>query len=103
MRVLRGRAAVHERSVPFGLVIDVLDEQAARVIAPRLEAAGPELAAVLPSAAADGSAAAAEAGPGERFRYHRALRLFVEMLAREQPVALLLDDVQWADEASLEW
>jgi DNA-binding NarL/FixJ family response regulator len=104
MLVLRGRAAVHERSVPFGLVIDALDEQAARMIGPRLAAAGPELAAVLPSAAGEARGAPVDApGPGERFRYHRALRAFVEILGRETPVALLLDDVQWADEASLEW
>jgi DNA-binding CsgD family transcriptional regulator len=103
MHVLHGRAAVHERSVPFGPVIDALDEQASRMNPARLAAAEPELAGVLPSAADRGGIAGGEPGPGERFRYHRALRAFVEILARERPLALLLDDVQWADEASLEW
>ena len=37
----------------------------------------------------------------ERFRYHRALHALLEQLARERPVALLLDDLHWADEATL--
>ena len=103
MQVVAGRAAEHEGSVPFGLVVDALDEQAAAIARPRLEAAGPELASVLPSAAAGAPASPDVAGPGERFRLHRALRAFVELLARQKPVALLLDDLQWADAASLEW
>ena len=35
-------------------------------------------------------------------RYHRALRALLEMLARERPVPLLLDDLHWADDASIE-
>ena len=41
--------------------------------------------------------------PAERFRHHRALRALLEQLARERPVALLLDDLHWADAASLEF
>ena len=46
--------------------------------------------------------AAAPGDPAERFRYHRALRSLLAMIARERPVALLFDDVHWADEASVE-
>ena len=35
----------------------------------------------------------------ERYRFHRVQRAFVELLG---PSALLFDDVQWADDASLE-
>src|SRR4051812_42743511 len=90
MRVLVGRAAEHEGGLPFGLVVAALDEEARRVAAPPLAASGRRLAAVLPSARGDAAPLAA-AGPGERFRYHRALRSFVELLARETPTALLLD------------
>ena len=103
--VLAGRAAEHERDVPFGLVVDALDDHVAAMHHRRVETIGPELAAVLPSAAAmaDGDAPAAAPGdPAERFRYHRALRSLLAMMAREQPVALLLDDLHWADEASVE-
>ena len=42
-------------------------------------------------------------GAGERFRLHRALRALVEELARERPVVLVVDDLHWVDEASVEW
>jgi DNA-binding CsgD family transcriptional regulator len=103
MRVVAGRAAEHERDVPFGLVVDALDDEAARVSGPRLNAAGPELRAVLPSAGDAPAVPVETAGAGERFLYHRALRSFVELLGRERPVAVVLDDVHWADAASLEW
>ena len=61
---------------------------------------GAELGAVLPSAGA--GAGPGPARPAERFRYHRALRGLLELLGRERPVALLLDDLHWADEASVE-
>jgi DNA-binding NarL/FixJ family response regulator len=103
LRTIVGRAAEHEGSVPFGLVVDALDEQAAQTAQKRLDAAGPELANVLPSAQEGAPQPLDPAGPSERFRLHRALRSFVELLARERPAALLLDDLQWADAASLEW
>ena len=40
--------------------------------------------------------------PTERFRAHRAVRALLEDRGRERPLALLLDDLHWADEASLE-
>jgi DNA-binding CsgD family transcriptional regulator len=105
MLVLAGRAAEHERDVPFGLVVDALDDHVATMHHRRVETIGPELAAVLPSAAAmvDGDTPAAAPGdPAERFRYHRALRSLLALIARERPVALLFDDLHWADEASVE-
>ena len=102
--MLEGRGAEHERDVPFGVVIDALDEHVATLSPRRVETVGPDLAAVLPAAAArPGATVAAGSGAAERFRYHRALRGLLELLARERPVALLLDDLHWADEASLEF
>ena len=102
--VLEGRCAEHERDVSFGVVIDALDEHVATLAPRRVETVGPELAAVLPAAAArPGATVRAEADAAERFRYHRALRELLELLARERPVVLLLDDLHWADEASLEF
>src|ERR671915_306389 len=102
MLVLEGRAAEHERSVPFGLVVDALDDHVATLHPRRVESVGPDLAAVLPSAATAEAPAFPAAGAAERFRYHRAVRALLELLARERPVALLLDDLHWADEASVE-
>ena len=100
--VLDGRAAEHERDVPFGLVIDALDDHVATLHPRRIESAGADLAAVLPAAATATDARPAAVGAGERFRCHRALRSLLEMLGREKPVALLLDDLHWADDASIE-
>jgi hypothetical protein len=100
--VLDGRAAEHERDVPFGLVVDALDDHVATLHPRRIESVGADLAAVLPSAAANCDAPPAVPGAGERYRSHRALRGLLEMLGRERPVALLLDDLHWADDASVE-
>ncbi len=105
LAVLEGRGAQHECDVPFGLVVDALDDRVAVLHPRRLESLGPgrlaELAAVLPSAAHRRPTAVAPA-PAERFRYHRAVRALLELLGRERPLAVLLDDVHWADEGSLE-
>jgi DNA-binding NarL/FixJ family response regulator len=101
LRVLAGRAAEHEQDVPFSLAIDALDDAVAAMHPQRLASVGAELGAVLPAASGDGEAATA--GPAERFRHHRALVALLELLARERPLALILDDVHWADAASLEW
>ena len=107
LTVLEGRAAEHERDVPFGLVTDALDDTVAALHDRRLESLGPErladLAGVLPAAAQHAESPAPAAGPAERFRYHRALVALLGLLARERPVALLLDDLHWADEGSVEF
>ena len=56
---------------------------------------------MLPSA--DGAAAApAVASPAERYRAHRAVRALLEAVAAPRPLVVLLDDLHWADGASLE-
>ena len=103
MLVLTGRAAEHERSVPFGLAVDALDDHVATLHPRRVQSVGPDLAAVLPAAAEHAETRAEPAaGAAERFRYHRAVRALLELLGRERPVALLLDDLHWADDASVE-
>ena len=47
----------------------------------------------------------AAAGPvlqDERYRVHRAMRELLERLAVQQPLVLILDDVHWADPASVD-
>lgn len=102
--VLSGRAAEHEGEVPFGLVIDALDEHAGALHPARAASLPPELGAVLPSLAASTAAAGTPSGdPAERFRYHRGLRELLELVGRERSFALLLDDLHWADQASVEF
>ena len=103
MLVLGGRAAEHERAVPFGLVVDAVDQHVAALSPRQLADLPAELAELLPSVTPEAPGRVDAPGPGERFRYHRALTALVELLAGAQPVALILDDLHWADEASLEW
>jgi DNA-binding NarL/FixJ family response regulator len=106
MLVLGGVGAEHEREVPFAVVVDALDDHVGTIHARRLESLGPErvaeLAGVLPSVASDGGPSGPIGGAAERFRHYRSLRSLLGMLARERPVALVLDDLHWADEASVE-
>ena len=99
MLVLEGRGAEYESEVPFGILVDALDEYLAGLDAARLERAAAEaaadLGAVFPSLAgrADGSG---------RFRAHRAVAGLLERLPGGRGLLLILDDVHWADEASVE-
>src|SRR3954470_24768463 len=72
LRVIAGRGVEHERDIPFGVICDALGEPAGT------------------PGAISGT---------ERFRRHREVAASLERLA---PVALLLDDLQWADEASVD-
>jgi DNA-binding NarL/FixJ family response regulator len=83
--VVRGVAVEHEADVPFALATAVLEDHA------------DDLDAVLPAGAASEGAGA------ERFRYHRALRSLLDDVAGGKPFALVVDDLHWADEPSLEW
>ena len=99
--MLGGRASELERELPFGVWEDALAEHAALLGVDRLERLVgdqlPELAAVLPAVGR------VPAGlQDERYRTHRAVRALLEALATRQPVVLALDDLHWADDASLE-
>src|SRR3954447_9584960 len=99
--VLQGRGAELERELPFGVWVDALDDHVAWLGPDRLvrmlgERVG-ELARVLPSA--PGGAAAL---PDERFRAHRAVAALLEGMSAPRPVVVALDDLRWADGASLE-
>jgi len=102
--VLTGRGAELERDLPFGVWVDALDDHVAWLGEDRLERMMgdrvAELARVLPAVRAQ--AAPAPALQDERYRAHRAVRALLERLAAAAPVVVLLDDLQWADDASLE-
>jgi hypothetical protein len=101
---LRGRTAEMEQDLPFAVVVDALGDYAASLGRDRLArlvgAHVEELAPVAPGVefGADGQGRLQD----ERFRTHRAVRALLEALAANAPVVLALDDVHWADEASLE-
>src|SRR4051794_28071471 len=81
--VLSGAAAEFERDLPFSVWVDALDAYAT--------SQGLDLDGALAAELAD-----------ERFRAHRAVRALLGTLAGDHAVVLVLDDLHWADAASLE-
>ena len=81
-----------------------MDDCLASLEPDRLEGLRPwltELGWVFPSLAA--TAGRSQTGvPAERYRTYRAVRALLEELAATQPVVLILDDLHWADPASVE-
>jgi DNA-binding NarL/FixJ family response regulator len=103
--VLSGRAGELELDLPFWVFVDALDEYVHGLDPQRLDDLDgdvlAELATVFPSLAglASGHRTAMQ---HERYRSHRAVCTLLEALAQTQPVVLVLDDVHWADPASVE-
>jgi DNA-binding CsgD family transcriptional regulator len=98
--VLAGRATELERDLPFALLIDTLDRHLAQDPPRRLDDDHlAQLAGVLPAIGGMPGVEPARSSDG-RHRVARAVRALLELLARPQPVTVILDDVQWADAAS---
>jgi DNA-binding NarL/FixJ family response regulator len=102
---LTGRAAEFSEQLPFAAFVDALDDylgslQATAFGSLELEQRA-ELAHLFPSLAG------LEAKPpaalqDERYRSHRAVRGLLEALTLRQPLVLAIDDLHWADTATLE-
>jgi DNA-binding NarL/FixJ family response regulator len=104
--VLWGRASEYERATPFGPVVDALDDFVAALAPTRLRRLGAdalgELGSVLPAVRGHVDGADRGGGSGERFLAHRAVRSLLWELASTRPLMLVLDDLHWADDASVE-
>jgi DNA-binding CsgD family transcriptional regulator/ABC-type transport system involved in cytochrome c biogenesis ATPase subunit len=112
-QLLSGRAAEFERELPFAVFSEALE---ARLSAPEpeldhLDRLEPDqlalLSTVLPALATPGQAtleqaAPEQAQPGQHHRLLRALHALLETFASERPLVLVLDDVHWADSASVD-
>ena len=109
---LVGRAAEFESDEPFGVFIGALDHVCAELSDDALAALGEEnlreLSNLLP-ALATRIAQTAEplperpAGVGmDRYRLHRAVAALLGVLAAGRPLLLVVDDLHWADPASVE-
>jgi ATP/maltotriose-dependent transcriptional regulator MalT len=103
---LRGGAAEFERELPFGLVVDAFDEYLASLDPHAFSHLAAEdlgeLAGVFPAVRSLDPGSGHPTTAAERFRVHHALRDLIERLAARQPLVLMLDDLHWADGASLE-
>jgi DNA-binding NarL/FixJ family response regulator len=103
--VLAGSATEFERDLPFSVWVDTLD---AYVASQELDLCDgwnaelvDELSRVIPSVRPPGDGAPATVAD-ERYRSHRAVRRLLELLAGERPLVVVLDDLHWSDEASVE-
>jgi DNA-binding CsgD family transcriptional regulator len=103
-RVLRASGALHERNFDFGVLRQLLD--------PVLNAAGPELLEQWCGGTCDAARqvfADEWLQPEPRWPMHKLemavheLHLLMAKMSAEQPLLILLDDLQWADTASLRW
>jgi DNA-binding NarL/FixJ family response regulator len=103
--VLSGSASELEKDLPFWLFVDALDEYVQGLDPRRLDALDDdvrtELGTVFPSLSrfAGGSGTLF---PHERYRTPRAVRELLERLTASKPLVLVLDDVHWADSASVD-
>ena len=100
--VLTGRAAEFERELPFAAWVDAIDAYLGSLDRSRLPRMGveriEELAGIFPALGdLDGLAVA-----DDRFRAHRAVRELLDGIGAARGLVLVLDDLHWADEASLE-
>src|SRR4051794_10925067 len=94
------RAAEFESDVPFAVLVEALEPHV-RALAER-DAIAPSDAALLSALFPSLAAAPAIAAPvDEAYRLRQCLRMLVERLAAERPLVLALDDLQWADPASV--
>ncbi|MEU7769474.1 AAA family ATPase [Nocardia sp. NPDC049190] len=103
--VLTGRGTELEREIPFGLFVEALNEKFGALDSPIIADLGAdqmaELAAVLPSVSRQHRQSASGLET-ERFKFHRAVRATLSCLVPHKPIVLALDDVHWADPASVE-
>lgn len=98
------RCLEREGAVPFAPFLDLLTLVYAAVpLSVRLDAIRhwPELAWLLPEGVVAEPPAAPEE-PDEQRALFRAAGGFLSLAARDRPLALLLEDLQWADEGSLD-
>ncbi|MFC0863301.1 AAA family ATPase [Sphaerimonospora cavernae] len=112
---LWGRAAEFEQVMPFSALVDALDDHLdtrRREIAETLRAAHTvPLARVFPALAATGPVPDPPEGELDdddrsglgRYRVYRALRHLIGTLAGPSGLVLILDDLHWADDGSMEF
>jgi ATP/maltotriose-dependent transcriptional regulator MalT len=103
--VLSGSASELELDLPFSVFVDALDEYLRALDRTRFDTLDDEVQTELSHVFPSLTALATErevALQHERYRSHRAVRELLERLAAGQPLVLVLDDLHWADPASVE-
>ncbi len=109
---LMGRAAEFYTDEPYGVFAHLLDRGVPALAPERLLAIGDEglqeLADAFPALSKRIDQDAGERSPSagsvgvERYRLHRAVSALCDLLAGDRPLLLAVDDLHWADAASVE-
>jgi hypothetical protein len=100
--VLRANASARERDFPLGLVRQLFELPLVTAAARDRSAwlRGP--AALVPQVLSLGNGHAADSPGGEHITSHAVFWLAAN-ISRQRPLMILIDDLQWADFASLRW
>ena len=98
--VVHAIASEFESYVPYAVAVAALDPYLDSLTDGLQPDAGVELGSVFPSLTGANDEAGGTAG--ERWRVHRSIRELIERLAADAPLVIVLDDVHWSDDASLE-
>jgi DNA-binding CsgD family transcriptional regulator/tetratricopeptide (TPR) repeat protein len=101
MLTLVGRASEFERDAPLAALADALDDHLETLSERQLSRLTESERRLLGSVFA-GLSTDAAAEPADRYRLFRAVRNLLELLAESGGLMLVLDDVHWADESSVE-
>ncbi|HKT40362.1 MAG TPA: AAA family ATPase, partial [Ktedonobacterales bacterium] len=102
--VVTGRCQEPYQTMPYYPFVEALlaaVTNAAPAIREELPRSWPEVQRLLPGAAQDRDASGVYRRAEEQQRLFWSVTRFFQALALEQPIALLLDDLHWADDASL--
>src|SRR6266508_4478790 len=103
---LSGRAAEFGLEVPFAVFTDALEHHLRSSPETGVESLQDDqlalLAIVFPLLASRTAGGHVTAQPDERHRLLRAMRALLDSLASRQPLVLALDDLHWADGASID-
>ncbi|TDC43642.1 LuxR family transcriptional regulator [Actinomadura sp. KC345] len=102
-----GRAAEFEQEMPFGAVVDALDDRLEEHTLSLSAGALRLLGSVFPALSdpADPAQLTGGAAPDSRvarYQLHRTVRHLLEDLAEPHGLVLILDDLHWADDATIE-
>ncbi|MFG2091096.1 MULTISPECIES: AAA family ATPase [unclassified Spirillospora] len=103
-----GRAAEFEQEMPFGAVVDALDDHLEEHTLSLSPAALRLLGTVFPALGDLSDPAQITGGAGSpdshvaRYQLHRTVRHLLEHLADPHGLVLILDDLHWADDATIE-
>ncbi len=104
--VLTGRGAELEADLPFGIIVDAFDDYLGSIDTSRRdELCGShfgDLRRIFPALDAHSPPSDHRGAEDGRYPTHRALRFLISRLADRAPLVLVLDDLHWADPASIE-